>query len=429
MIIKASQRSGAKQLGLHLLKTEENEHVEIHEVSGFLSQNLMGAMSEAYAMARGTKCDKYLFSVSLSPPANESVQIDVFEKAIKDIEGRLRLKGQPRAIVFHEKEGRRHCHAVWSRIDADKMIAIKLPYFKTKLQEISKQLFLENGWGIPKGFLDKGLRDPRTFNLAEWQQAKRTGINPKDIKEAAQSCWSRSDGLKSFERAMEEKGLFLAKGDRRGFVAITVEGEVFAVSRLLDIKSKDVNAKLGNPDNLKSVTETKAFLSEEITEKLSPVIREAKQIAIKQLRPLYDAREQMKEAHQAERQKLDAGQRQRHEQETKERANRIRKGFMGLWDKLTGEYAKIRKQNEMEAFFALNRDRKQRHDLIHAQLKERQTLQAKIMEARTRNTKMLLHLYQSAAHYRHLTLEKEEKRQNPNNRDNQRKRDNGLELG
>jgi hypothetical protein len=428
MIIKASQRSGAKQLGLHLLKTEENEHVEIHEVSGFLSENLMGAMNEAYATARGTKCDKYLFSVSLSPHANESVQVEVFEKAIANIEERLGLKGQPRAIVFHEKEGRRHCHAVWSRIDADKMVAIKLPYFKTKLQEVSKQLFLENGWGIPKGFLDKGLRDPRTFNLAEWQQAKRTGINPKDIKEAAQSCWSRSDGLKSFERAMEEKGLFLAKGDKRGFVAITVEGEVFAVSRLLDVKSKDLNAKLGNPDNLKSVAETKAFLSKEVTEKLSPVIREAKQIAIKQLRPLYDARERMMEAHQAKRQKLDAGQRQRHEQETKDRATRIRKGFMGLWDKLTGEHAKIKKQNEMEAFFSLNRDRKQRHDLIHAQLKERQTLQAKIMEVRTRHTKMLLDLYRHAAHYRRLEKDKQAKQVNPNNRDNQRKRDNGLEL-
>jgi len=429
MIIKASQRSGGKQLGLHLLKTEENEHVEVHEVSGFLSQNLMGAMNEAYATARGTKCNKYLFSVSLSPPQNESVQIEVFEKALADIEERLGLKGQPRAIVFHEKEGRRHCHAVWSRIDAEKMIAIKLPYFKTKLQEISKQLFLENGWGIPKGFLDKGLRDPRTFNLAEWQQAKRTGINPKDIKEAAQSCWSRSDGLKSFERAMEEKGLFLAKGDRRGHVAITVEGEVFAVSRLLDIKSKEIVAKLGNPDNLKSVTETKAFLSKEVTEKISPIIKESKRMAANQMRPLNEQREKMKTLHQTERQKLVAGQRQRHEIETKERANRIRKGFMGVWDKLTGEYSKIRKQNEMEAFFSLNRDRKQRHDLVDAQLKERQTLQAKIMEVRMRNTKMILDLYRHSAHYRHLEKDKQTQRQNPNSRDIQRKRDNGLELG
>lgn len=429
MILKASQRSGGKQLGLHLLKTEENEHVEVHEVSGFLSQNLMGAMNEAYAMARGTKCDKYLFSLSLSPPQNESVQIEVFEKALADIEERLGLKGQPRAIVFHEKEGRRHCHAVWSRIDAEKMIAIKLPYFKTKLQEISKQLFLENGWGIPKGFLDKGLRDPRTFNLAEWQQAKRTGINPKDIKEAAQSCWSRSDSLKSFERAMEEKGLFLAKGDRRGFVAITVEGEVFAISRLLDIKSKDVNTKLGNPDNLKSVAETKAFLSKEITEKLSPLIKEAKRMASNKLRPLHDEREKMKIEHQTERQKLDAGQRQRHEQETKERANRIRKGFMGLWDKLTGEYAKIRKQNEMEAFFSLNRDRKQRHDLIQAQIKDRQILQTKIMEVRTRHTKMLLDLYRHASHFRHLERDMASQKGNIQTRDTQRKRNNGLELG
>ena len=429
MIIKASQRSGGKQLGLHLLKTEENEHVELHEVSGFVSNSLMGAMNEAYAMARGTKCEQYLFSVSLSPPQNESVQIEVFEKAIADIEERLGLKGQPRAIVFHEKEGRRHCHAVWSRIDAETMKAKELPFFKNKLQEISKQLFLENGWGIPKGFLDKGLRDPRTFNLSEWQQAKRTGINPKDIKEAAQSCWSRSDGLKSFERAMEEKGLFLAKGDRRGFVAITVEGEVFAVSRLLDIKSKDVIAKLGNPDNLKSVSETKAFLSKEVTEKLSPIIKEAKRMAANQMRPLNEQKEKMKTQHQTERQKLDAGQRQRNEQETKERANRIRKGFMGIWDRLTGEYSKIKKQNEMEAFFSLNRDRKQRHDLIQAQLKERQTLQAKIMEVRNRHTKMLLDLYRHAAHYRHLEKGKQTQRQIPNNRDIQRKRDNGLELG
>ena len=330
MIIKASQRSGGKQLGLHLLKTEENEHVEIHEVSGFLSQNLMGAMSEAYAMARGTKCQKYLFSVSLSPPQNESVQVEVFEKAISDIEDRLGLKGQSRAIVFHEKEGRRHCHVVWSRIDATNMIALKLPYFKTKLQEVSKQLFLENGWGIPKGFLDKGLRDPRTFNLAEWQQAKRTGINPKDIKEAAQSCWSRSDGLKSFARAMIELGLFIAKGDRRGIVAISVEGEVFALSRLLNVKAKDVSAKLGSDDQLKSVTETKAFLSKEITAKLKPVIADAKRIAANHLRPLYEQREAMKTLHQFERQRLDAGQRERHELETKERANRIRKGFMGI---------------------------------------------------------------------------------------------------
>ena len=48
MIFKASKRSGGRQLGSHLLKTEENEHVEIHEVSEFISDTVMGAMNEAY---------------------------------------------------------------------------------------------------------------------------------------------------------------------------------------------------------------------------------------------------------------------------------------------------------------------------------------------------------------------------------------------
>lgn len=40
MILKASQRSGGRQLAAHLLKTEKNEHVDIHELRGFLGDDL-----------------------------------------------------------------------------------------------------------------------------------------------------------------------------------------------------------------------------------------------------------------------------------------------------------------------------------------------------------------------------------------------------
>ena len=81
-----------------------------------------------------------------------------------------------------------------------------------------------------------------------------------------------------------------------------------------------------------------------------------------------------------------------------------------------------------EAFFYLNRDRNQCHNLIQAQLKERQSLQAKIMEVRNHHTKMLLGLYRHASHYRRLEKDKQVKPDNPNNRDIQRKRDNSLDL-
>ncbi len=140
MIQKASTRGGGTAMGQHLLKPEENEHVEIHEVSGFVSDSVLGAMNEAYALARGTRCEKYLFSVSLNPPSDVHVSTEVFEKALRMIEERNDLVGQPRVVVFHSKEGRTHAHCVWSRIDAETMTAKPLPFFKIKMRDIGRQI-------------------------------------------------------------------------------------------------------------------------------------------------------------------------------------------------------------------------------------------------------------------------------------------------
>ena len=101
MILNGNQRGGAKNLALHLLK-DENERVEIHELRGFISRNLIGALNEMYAVSRGTRCRQFMYSLSLNPPKHEVASIDDFEVAIERAEKRLNLEGQPRAIVFHE---------------------------------------------------------------------------------------------------------------------------------------------------------------------------------------------------------------------------------------------------------------------------------------------------------------------------------------
>lgn len=128
MILKGNQRAGGIQLAAHLLKTEDNEHVHVHELRGFISDDLKSAFQETYAVSRGTRAKQYLFSLSFNPPPNEKVPVDRFETAIEKTEQKLGLDGQPRAIVFHEKEGRRHAHVVWSRIDVENMKAINLPH-------------------------------------------------------------------------------------------------------------------------------------------------------------------------------------------------------------------------------------------------------------------------------------------------------------
>lgn len=433
MILKASQRSGGQQLGLHLLKTEENEHIEIHEVSGFVSDSVIGAMNEAYALARGTKCKQYLFSVSLSPPAHESVRVEVFEKTLADIEERLGLTGQPRVIVFHEKEGRRHCHAVWSRIDAQTMTAKELPFFKNKLNEIAKQLYLENGWAMPKGFESSKLRDARNFTLDEWQQAKRAGIDPREMKSAVQDCWKRSDGATAFASALEERGLFLARGDRRGFVAVTIDGEVFALARMIDAKSKDVALRLGDIAKLRSVEQTKTHIANEIAPRLSRFIAEAKRIAHHNMQSMIAKREALKVQHQAERQAKDRFLVERWDEEQRIRASRLRKGIAGAWDFLTGKYFKTRKQNEMEAKFARERDSHERHALILSQMKDRQALQDLIKENRRKEAERILGLYRDAAKFRRMREGEAERDRTGRARDSRslgtKPRDRGLDLG
>ncbi len=400
MILKASQRSGAAQLGRHLLNAQDNEHVEVHEVRGFLAEDVMGAMKEAEALAKGTRCKQHLFSVSLNPPENEDVPAEVFEGAIESIEEKVGLTDQPRMVIFHEKEGRRHAHVVWSRIDAETMTAKQLSFFKTKLQEVSKQLYLENGWKMPEGLADKSKRDPRSFTLDEWQQAKRAGLDAKTLKTQAQDAWAISDDAKSFVHALEERGLYLAKGDRRGHVAVTYEGEVFALSRLVGTKAKDITAKVGKPDNLRSVAETKQHIAQSIAPRLNSFIKQAQGLANEALSPLKVEREAMRQTHAQERKTMAKCQKERWARETKERANRLRTGIRGLWDRMTGEHAKMVKRNELEAWHGLKRDREQRESMLEAQHKERRKLQGQFRQTRERHAKQIQELHKQAANYR-----------------------------
>ncbi|WP_174799916.1 hypothetical protein [Microvirga aerophila] len=43
-----------------------------------------------------------------------------------------------------------------------------------------------------------------------------------------QDCWKSSDDRQSFERSLEERGFFLAKGDKRGLVILDHAGEVYS---------------------------------------------------------------------------------------------------------------------------------------------------------------------------------------------------------
>ncbi len=402
MILKGSQRGGAKQLSQHLLKTLENEHVEVHDIRGFVSDNLRGALQEAYAISQGTRCRQFLFSLSLNPPETENVPVEAFEKAIEKIEAKLGLDDQPRAIVFHEKEGRRHAHCVWSRIDGEEMKAINLPHFKLKLRDVSKSLYLEHGWTMPKGLVDSTERDPTNYTREQWQQAKRAKMDPRALKAMFQECWAISDSRQAFTQALKERGYHLAQGDRRAFVAVDFRGKVYSISKWVGIRPKVVADKLGDPKELQGVEKTKKAIATHMTDQVRDYIKQTELELKQDEAKLAFQRTDLTQRHRDQREKMREFQRQRRIAETNQRSARLAKGMRGIWERITGKYAKIRRENEIEAYQAHLRDRAQRQGLIDHQRQERQTLQQEVRRVRERHHEGMAQLNEDVAYYLEL---------------------------
>lgn len=95
MILKGSQRAGAKQLANHLLRGEENEHIEVHEVSGFTSDILIDATGEFHKLATLPQVDSLYLGNSRKYNDSSSQSYFHYSKLrISDIIALLRPGGQ-----------------------------------------------------------------------------------------------------------------------------------------------------------------------------------------------------------------------------------------------------------------------------------------------------------------------------------------------
>ncbi|MEM9060828.1 MAG: relaxase/mobilization nuclease domain-containing protein, partial [Pseudomonadota bacterium] len=370
MILEGNERGYGSELARHLLNAKDNDHVSVHAVEGFLADDLLGAFAEIDAISQATQCQKYLFSLSLNPPVDASVSIADFEDAVAAAERKLGLVGQPRAIVFHEKNGRRHAHAVWSKIDAGTMRAINLSHYKRKLCDVSRELFLHHAWEMPAGLRDAAERDPNTFSRPEAQQAKRAERDPKALKAMFRRCWQMSDSRAAFAAALKEEGFLLARGDRRGFVAIDADGKVWSLSRWCGVKPKDLRARLGSEADLPSIEDVLAegvVLPRKHKVKPDPVLEQRRANLVKRQRE--------------ERSVLLKTQEVRRSEDLKARQRRMPSGLRAAFLRVTGRYQAVMREAEVLALAVRDRDREEQQALIARHLSERRGLSRDLAKA------------------------------------------------
>ena len=382
MIIKASARSGARNLANHLASTKDNDHVTIHEVRGLVGQSLQAAFLEIDASSHATRCEKPLFSVSFNPPIGAEVTHDQFEDAFDRLEKKLGLTDQPRVVVMHEKEGRRHAHVCWSRILVDESKAIHMSHFKTKCTDISRQLYIEHGWELPKGLERKQDRDPFQVSVAEWQAMNRQNIDPRDIKKLSQDAWQSSDNLSSFKLALEERNLYLARGDKRGFVVLDHQHNVYSLSRVGGVRTKDLKARLGLPDQLDGIEKVSRHIRQSMTQEVRGRIDAMKARHKTEFQPLDDKKAQLVFRQKAERRELSDEQRVKRHLLIKSGRDKFRRGVRGIFDRVSGRHKRLTLINRKKGELLKARQMEIREELIFRQNRERSELQKDIIALR-----------------------------------------------
>ena len=263
MIIKGGARSSGGFFAYHLMKTEENERVEVKEMRGLLADTVPEAFQEMRMVAAGTRADNYFYHASINPREDERLTPEQWDIAVDTLEKNLGLTDHARFQVEHEKNGRTHRHIVWSRVDLDTMTVTPasgnyLAHDKTRL-ELEREFSHEPTAPTPQ----PSHRKSREF--ADWEnfRAAESGINPAEMKAEITALWQQSDGGRAFQAATFEKGYLLAKGDRRDFVLIDPEGDVHSLARRIDgAKAADIRAKMTDldRDSLMGAKEASAWM-------------------------------------------------------------------------------------------------------------------------------------------------------------------------
>lgn len=389
MILQGSQRGGPQTLARHLLNEKQNDHVELHQIHGLASEDLTSALLEIDASKGASKSNKPFYHLSFNPPPDGSPTVADFESAITQAERHLRLEGQPRAVVFHEKEGRRHAHVVWSRVNQDGKM-IRISFDKRWLQKLSRSLYQQHGWHMPIGFEKGPANDPHrlqqpaakltNYRHDEWMQFQRTGTSPADHKRMIGSAYRHSDDLASFKQALEHQGYYLAAG-YRGYIAVDLNGEPHSVMRAVGERKKAVETKLGPPGETQqpTVEQVQQSIQDRRTAAIEAQAENLKAAHRKEIKPYRRELDELRSKQRAQRRLFKGWKHQQLAHLETSQANRYRKGLKGLVDRFTGKAKRIGQENrrEREELEAAHQAKKE--TMIQEQIVERRQLQGKMI--------------------------------------------------
>ena len=99
----------------------------------------------------------------------------------------------------------------------------------------------------------------------EFEEARRLGVDIKQVRQTIRDCWEHSDNGVSFRAALAEQNLTLAQGDRRDFVVLDHEGGLHALGKkILGASAAQTRSRLSdiNRDELPTIAQARERIAE-----------------------------------------------------------------------------------------------------------------------------------------------------------------------
>lgn len=361
MITKASERAGGQDLATHLLNAFDNEEIEIADLRGSIAPDLHGAFAEWQAHSTGTRCKKYLYSMAVSPDhRDKDIPPQLYFDYLNRVEKEFGLEHQPRAVLFHVKNGRHHCHAVYSRIDTDKMRAVPFSQDYMRRHRLSLEFARDHNLTLPDGMKRSGpdyASRKKRENFGEKQQQERSGIAKAERMKAITQAWQGSDSGRTFVKALESAGYLLCQGTRSArrdkpvYTVVDRAGETHPLARQIEgvttaqLRQRLIDFPVENlPDAKQAQAHARQKLAEHVKGKFNAAHAESlaqrrqRHLAVKAQRraALNAKRDELVFRHHAERAALRQLQQAQNQGILQQRMAREKKGLLRFLQRVTG---------------------------------------------------------------------------------------------
>jgi hypothetical protein len=191
-----------------------------------------------------------VYAVSLSwHPDQQPDKETMLQSAHEILEG-LGLQDHQAVIVAHNDTAHPHIHVVCNLIHPENGRKAVPSYDWLKLSAWAENLERNDGKILCEQRVENNKKRKEQGHDNKMKLVKHKE-KPLDIAPMINELYQQSDSGKAFRAAVEEKGYTLAKGDRRGFVLVDEQGEIYSLARQLKgQRAKDIRQRLKDVQEL-----------------------------------------------------------------------------------------------------------------------------------------------------------------------------------